>query len=307
MMRTGFHRSQDNGETWSKVTTTPFGGDWVQSFAVDRAKPGRIWAAGGYRGVKYSDNGGDSWVEVPGFSQAYKVDASHGRVAVFGMRAGDTGYKIYYSPNDGKDWSEASGEGNRYAFTKDLAVDPSVAGKVWVSGISVNVISGLPGSTTTTPAPTNLITNPSFDAEGFDTKTPTGWNVWEGDSSGKQIASRSSYTEAYGGSNSGARHGTHYKSTAYQVYTYQTVTGLADGSYTLRAYARRKGNQTHSFLEAAGCGSPKKTVTIPVGSSYQLIEIKDVEVTNGTCRIGFWTVAGAREYSYFDDVSFVKQ
>jgi hypothetical protein len=33
MMRTGFHRSQDNGETWSKVTTTPFGGDWVQSFA----------------------------------------------------------------------------------------------------------------------------------------------------------------------------------------------------------------------------------------------------------------------------------
>jgi hypothetical protein len=226
--------------------------------------------------VKYSDNGGDSWVDVPGFSQAYKIDASSGRVAVFGMRAGDTEYKIYYSPNDGKDWSEASGEGNRYAFTKDLAVDPSVAGKVWVSGISVNVISGLPGSTTTTPprTPTNLITNPSFDAESYNTKTPSGWNVWEGDASGKQIAPASSYTEAYGGSNSGSRHGTHYNSRSYQVYTYQSKTGLANGLYTLRAYARRTGNQTHSFLEAAGCGSPKKTVTIPVGNSYQLIEIR---------------------------------
>ena len=305
VMRAHFYRSQDHGETWSKVTTTPFQNDWIHSFAVDRAKPGRIWAAGGYRGLAYSDNGGDNWVEVPGFSQAKRMDASNGRVAVFGMRSGDQVYKIYYSPNDGKDWSEASGEGNRYAFTKDLAVDPSVAGKVWVSGISVNVISGLPGSTT--PTPTNLITNPSFDAENYDTKTPTGWNVWEGDASGTSVAPRSSYTEAYGGSNSGSRHGTHYNSAAYQVYTYQTPTGLTNGKYTLRAYARRVGNQTYSYLEAAGCGSPKKTVNIPASSTYQLIEIKDIDVTTGKCTIGFWTVAGAGEYSYFDDVSFFKQ
>ena len=305
VMRPHFYRSRDNGETWSKVTTTPFDGDWVHSFAVDRAKPGKIWAAGGYRGVKYSDNGGDNWVEVPGFSQARNIDAANGRVAVFGMRTGDKEYKIYFSPNDGKDWSEASGEGHRYAFTKDVAVDPSVAGKIWVSGISVNVISGLPGSTQTTP--TNLITNPSFDAENYDTKTPTGWSAWEGDASGSSITPTSSYTEAYGGSNSGSRHGTHYKAAAYQVYTYQTITGLTTGLYTLRAYARRTGNQTYSYLEAAGCGSTKKTVNIPASSTYQLVEIKDINVTNSSCTIGFWTVAGAHEFSYFDDVSFFKQ
>jgi len=304
-LRSNFYRSQDNGETWSKVTTTPFQSDWIHSFAVDRAKPGRIWAAGGYRGLKYSDNGGDNWVEVAGFSQAKSMDAASGRVAVFGMRTGDNVYKIYYSPNDGKDWSEASGEGNRYAFTKDLAVDPSVAGKVWVSGISVNVISGLPGSTTTTP--TNLITNPSFDADGSYTQTPSGWSEWEGNASGASITPTSSYTEAYGGSNSGTSHGTHYKDAAYQVYTYQTKTGLANGLYTLRAYARRSGNQTTCYLEATGFGSTKKMVNIPASSTYQLVEIKDINVTNGTCTIGFWTVAGAHDFSYFDDVSFFKQ
>jgi len=30
-------------------------------------------------------------------------------------------------------------------------------------------------------------------------------------------------------------------------------------------------------------------------------------VTNSSCTIGFWTVAGAHEFSYFDDVSFFKQ
>jgi len=155
--------------------------------------------------------------------------------------------------------------------------------------------------------PTNLITNPSFDAESYDTQTPTGWSVWEGNASGTSIAPRSSYTEAYGGSNRGSRHGTHYNSAPYQVYTYQTKTGLTNGLYTLRAYARRTGNQTYSYLEAAGCGSTKKTVNIPAGSSYQLIKIEDINVTNGTCTIGFWTVAGAHEFSYFDDVSFFKQ
>ena len=57
--------------------------------------------------------------------------------------------KLYYSPDNGQTWTEATGVGKRYAFTKDIAVDPWVAGKVWVSGISINVISGLPGSTAT--------------------------------------------------------------------------------------------------------------------------------------------------------------
>jgi len=181
-------------------------------------------------------------------------------------------------------------------------VHPRPDSAAW-EGMATNFFNGMKAAF----APTNLIANPSFDAENYDTKTPTGWNVWEGDASGTSVAPRSSYTEAYGGSNSGSRHGTHYNSAAYQVYTYQTKTGLTNGKYTLRAYARRSGNQTYCYLEVAGCGSAKKTVNIPASSTYQLIEIKDIDVTSGTCTIGFWTVARAGEFSYFDDVSFFKQ
>ena len=172
-----------------------------------------------------------------------------------------------------------------------------------------------PGTTTSDIVPqsqlypvpiVNLITNPSFDAENFDTQTPSGWGEWEGDVNYNSIAATSSYTESAGGSSSGARHGTHFKNAAHRVYTYQTKTGLANGLYTVRAYARRTGNHATCYLEAV-VASATKTVNIPVSSTYQLIEIKDVNVTDGNCKIGFWTVGGANDFSYFDDVTFFKQ
>jgi len=75
----------------------------------------------------------------------------------------------------------------------------------------------------------------------------------------------------------------------------------------LRSYARRAGTQTTCYMEAQGFGSAAKSVNVPLSTSYQMIEVKDINVTNGTCTIGFWTVGGTYDSSYFDDVSFVKQ
>jgi len=142
-----FYRSTDNGQNWTKMTH-PFNNPnaWIQDLAVDRGTAGKLWALGGWAGIKTSNDGGQSWVVVTGFDDAKCVDAANGRVAIWGKRNGDTHDKLYYSPDNGATWSEATGEGHRYAFIKGIAVDPWVAGKVWVSGISVNVITGLPGS-----------------------------------------------------------------------------------------------------------------------------------------------------------------
>jgi photosystem II stability/assembly factor-like uncharacterized protein len=145
-----FFRSLDNGQTWSAMTI-PNKQAWVENIAVDRATEGKLWASEKWAGLFTSDDGGKSWTNVPAIKEPTNVDAANGQVAVWGKSTvngvDDTFFKLYWSPDNGKTWSEATGKDHRYAFAKDVAVDPWVKGKVWVSGISVNVITGLPGST----------------------------------------------------------------------------------------------------------------------------------------------------------------
>jgi hypothetical protein len=150
----------------------------------------------------------------------------------------------------------------------------------------------------------NLVSNPSFDAEAFDTQTPSGWL--------EHSYTGASYTEQNGSGHTGPRHGTHWSGSYYYVYTYQTKSNLASGLYTLRAKAKRGGNQSTSYLEAKDFGSNAKTANIPIGTltgAYSPVEIRDINVTNGSCTIGFWTVSngGNNSWVFFDDVEFFKQ
>ncbi len=137
----GFWRSTDGGSNWAKTPGQPFNPDWILCMAVDHSTEGRIWVAGGYRGVKRSDDAGDSWTTVSGFSDALSIDAAGGRIAVYGKRSGDTWNKIYYSDDNGQTWAEKSGPGQRFSNLSSIAVDPYRPGQLWVSGMSVSVIN----------------------------------------------------------------------------------------------------------------------------------------------------------------------
>ncbi len=137
------YRSTDGGSNWNTVSN-PFGSDWVHDMAVDRTVAGKLWAAGGYRGLASSSDGGDTWTPFNTFTEAKRVDAANGRVVVWGQMSGDTWNKIYYSGNNGVTWQEKTAPNHRFAFLRDLAVDPWQAGKIWVNGISVNVINDNP-------------------------------------------------------------------------------------------------------------------------------------------------------------------
>ncbi len=137
----GFWRSTDGGTTWAKTALQPIGADWIMGLAVDPVTAGKVWLAGGYRGVYTSTNGGDSWSAISGFTDATSIDAANGRVAVWGRRSGDTWGKLYYSADNGSTWTNLTDPGYRYAFTRDLTVDPWNLGQVWINGISVNVIN----------------------------------------------------------------------------------------------------------------------------------------------------------------------
>ncbi|WP_372661938.1 hypothetical protein [Cohnella sp.] len=154
---------------------------------------------------------------------------------------------------------------------------------------------------------TNLAVNPGFEADGAGTQTPTGWTEWSGTGT-----TNASYTESNGGSHSGTYHLTHYngQTGSWNVYTYRTFTGLTNGTYTLKAWARRSGNGfTASQLEAKDFGGSTLSAAIPDSSSYQELTVSNINVTNGQCTIGFWTQVDNGSnypYVYMDDVSFTK-
>ncbi|MBW5445152.1 glycoside hydrolase [Cohnella sp. CFH 77786] len=154
---------------------------------------------------------------------------------------------------------------------------------------------------------TNLVANPGFEADGTGTQTPTGWTEWSGTGT-----NNASYTETNGGAHSGTYHLTHYngQTGSWNVYTYRTFTGLANGTYTLKAWARRSGNGfVVSQLEAKDFGGSTLSAAILDSPSYQEVTVSNINVTNGQCTIGFWTQVNNGSnwpYVFMDDVSFTK-
>ena len=95
------------------------------------------------------------------------------------------------------------------------------------------------------PAPTIL--NASFEDDGTGVASPVGWV-----SSGSV---NTDFTE-FGG-HTGDWRLSHWSAEAYSVDTAQTLSGLTDGWYTLRAWVRRSTGNNNSYVELA-CGHDTK-------------------------------------------------
>lgn len=146
----------------------------------------------------------------------------------------------------------------------------------------------------TVSAQTNLVTNPGLESGA--SQSPTGWSE-----SGANVDASKSET---GSPHSGTFKATHWRSSAYSVNTFQTKTGLTNGSYTLRAWVMSGGGQTTAVMKAENCGGSTQSVNIPTSSSWTQISISNVNVSNGQCTIGFSSVAAANQWFNFDDVEF---
>lgn len=160
-------------------------------------------------------------------------------------------------------------------------------------------------------APVNLdprspVKNASFEQK-VGAKTPADWNI---DMAGGNAVS-CSYVEGKGDAHSGALHCTHYGGDNYNVRTTQTLTGLKDGLYTLRAWTEKNpGKENESYLVAKDFapGHPKKMTFIPDGETkWQQITVRDIAVKGGQCTIGIFTQAKGGQWTKFDDVEFIPQ
>ena len=152
------------------------------------------------------------------------------------------------------------------------------------------------------PTGTNLLRNPSFEDDGQPTQTPSSWQT----ATGKKTIDYADYTETYPDAHAGRYHATHYRPEDYEVSTYQTLSGLSKGTYTLRAWIKSSGTQ--AVLTAQKFGGKDMQVTIPASpGQWTQVTLDNIQVNNGKCEVGFYSVAQGGQWLYFDDVEFFQQ
>ncbi|HEX6272314.1 MAG TPA: arabinogalactan endo-1,4-beta-galactosidase [Polyangiaceae bacterium] len=137
-----------------------------------------------------------------------------------------------------------------------------------------------------------VVVNGSFEDDNNGVASPVGWT-----SSGSVNAD---FTE-WGGS-AGNWRLSHWSPDAYSVDTKQTITGLSDGTYTVRVQARRSTGNNNAYVDF-DCGRDSGRVYVPVSWPSQWLEIvASARVKHGTCTIALHTDGAAGEWTNFDNV-----
>jgi arabinogalactan endo-1,4-beta-galactosidase len=99
---------------------------------------------------------------------------------------------------------------------------------------------------------------------------------------------------------------THQGPEAYQVETWQIVTGLADEWYTLRAWVRSSGGQNAVYI-ALRCSSEEKRVYVPPTTpGYRWIQLSlSNQVMDGECTVSLHSDGNPGTWASFDEVELV--
>ena len=139
------------------------------------------------------------------------------------------------------------------------------------------------------PPPLPGIINPGFEPDEAG-NAPAGWNT------GGVIES---------GDHSSETRLTHPGGSA-RVETSQTLTGLPNGWYTLKAWVRSSGKQKDAYIALKDCGGDEQRASVPIVRSDRWLQIVvSAKVTNRQCTLSLVSEAEAGEWVSFDDIEFV--
>jgi arabinogalactan endo-1,4-beta-galactosidase len=147
--------------------------------------------------------------------------------------------------------------------------------------------AGIALSTTLPAAASPVVLNPGFEDGPPGTAIP-GWSS-RGDAA-------ASFTEA--GGHSGAQRLSHWADTPYRVETFQRLTGLPSGTYTLRAAVRCSGEQHHVSI-----GLDDRRVELPrTGPEWWVQVALSTRVSGGRATISIRSDAPAGAWINVDDI-----
>ncbi|MCE9672875.1 glycoside hydrolase family 16 protein [Myxococcus stipitatus] len=144
------------------------------------------------------------------------------------------------------------------------------------------------------------LANAGFEAD------MSGWSTWS--PNGTEAAD---FSETYNGGHSGSYHLTHWNNAApFEVWTFQTVSGLASGSYKVRAWVRKGGTFDLARIQAKTCPECSPAFTeLGTYGAWTLVESPAISVTGGYLELGFHTRASTgngANFIHMDDVELVR-
>lgn len=158
-------------------------------------------------------------------------------------------------------------------------------------------------STTVTPYLKNLVNNWSFE-----TANKSGWTTYGDDYPNRIIVHgiNDGLARCPGGGNYFIGLASPSGGTG-TAYIGQTISGLDNGIYTMRAYLRSSGGQPQCYMEVKDYGGAMRTVNFPVTTQWTPVEIGNINVTNNQATIGFYTrVSSTSQWADIDNVEFFR-
>ncbi|MFJ2814844.1 MULTISPECIES: glycosyl hydrolase 53 family protein [unclassified Streptomyces] len=145
-----------------------------------------------------------------------------------------------------------------------------------------------------TASAASTLTNGGFESDGAAVAAPAGWSEY-GDTA-------ASYSES--GGHAGSYRLSHYAAAAYKVETYQYLSGLTNGTYTLTAWVRSSGGQNAAYIALKNCGSADQRTDLPVSTSSWVRIVTSINVTNSQCTVSINSDANAGNWINVDDLTF---
>ena len=261
------------------------------TYDPDYAGP-RLPGSGSKYTVRYDPVSQKYWAmtsvgDTRGYLNLYSASSTGGRIGDFQLEK--TVLEAHSTSYQGFNYPFMQFDGDDIVFTLRTAWDTHRGTATrWHDG-NIFTFHRIPNFRGNVPGP---FRNPGFENGMFGWST-SGATPW------------ADYTQTLD-PHTGSFHLTHGGSSAYQVYTYQTITGLANGIYTLRAWVKNTGGQNACYLNAKDSGGAELRQTLPITETYVHVEIPKIIVTNGQCTIGLGSDANAGNRVTLDDVEFFR-